>query len=150
MPDKREVYLLQKGLKYNLHPKPKYWLKTLSIEADQDAIRYLVAQDLDKLHRNSKAKPPHGTWAHIERKTLNRIETKLIDNDAIITKADKRQTLIIIKKADYDSKVREFLINNKCQKIVKDPTSRFQRKVRKSIKTYSITIRPSEDGNVQI
>lgn len=67
-----------------------------------------------------------------------------MDNDAIITKADKGQSLIIIKKAEYDSKVQQFLINNNFQTIAKDPTSRFQREVRKTIKTCPIIIPPSE------
>jgi hypothetical protein len=61
-----ENRLLQTGLKYNLHTKPKQWLKTLAIEAetaislipapDQEAIQYLIAQNLEKLHRNNNHK----------------------------------------------------------------------------------------------
>ena len=29
-----EEHLLQKGLKYNIHPKPKNWINTLAIEAE--------------------------------------------------------------------------------------------------------------------
>jgi hypothetical protein len=36
-----ESRLLQKGLNYNLHEKPNYWLKTLAIEAFHHKIRML-------------------------------------------------------------------------------------------------------------
>jgi hypothetical protein len=60
-----EVYELQgcaetdKGLKYNLHSKPKTWIKTLAMEADtairtlpekdKAYVRQLVAKDIQKL-----------------------------------------------------------------------------------------------------
>jgi predicted transport protein len=51
-----ELHLLEKGLKYNLHKKPKDWIKTLALEADtainnipernQPYMKQLVANNL--------------------------------------------------------------------------------------------------------
>jgi hypothetical protein len=61
-----ETQLLDKGLKYNLHVKPKGWIKTLAIEADttiskmnvrdQPYIRQLVAKNIQKLINKQKMK----------------------------------------------------------------------------------------------
>ena len=55
--------LLQKGLKYNLHSKPKNWIQNLALEAktainlvpssEQDVHRMLVADRIDKLQLHS-------------------------------------------------------------------------------------------------
>ena len=40
-----------------------------------------------------------------ENKTLKQIKTKLIDNNALITKADKGKTVVVIDRDEYTSKV---------------------------------------------
>lgn len=50
-----QMFLLQKGLKYNLHHKPLHWINKLALEAEtavqlipkhnQDIIRYQVAKN---------------------------------------------------------------------------------------------------------
>ena len=56
-----EMTLLNKGLKYNLNYKRKYWLSNLAIEAEaaittlptheQEHTRYQVAHNLQKLYK---------------------------------------------------------------------------------------------------
>jgi hypothetical protein len=56
--------LLQKGLKYNIHVKPKHWIKTLALEAevavsllptiDKEPIRYQIAKRIDKIAAESQ------------------------------------------------------------------------------------------------
>jgi hypothetical protein len=41
---REELEFLNKGLKYNLHKKPKTWIKTLALEADT-AIRSLPQEN---------------------------------------------------------------------------------------------------------
>jgi hypothetical protein len=58
---KSETSLLQKGLKYNLHPKPKNWLQNLALEAEtaittlppneREAYRKLTANRIDTLQK---------------------------------------------------------------------------------------------------
>jgi hypothetical protein len=59
-----ELTLLQKGLKYNIHPAPKQWIKNLGMEAetavnllphtDRNPIRYQIAKAIEKLEKTNK------------------------------------------------------------------------------------------------
>ena len=127
-----ENTLLQKVLKYNLHIKPKNWIKTIALEAEtanqslpieeRNPIRYLVAKSLDKLPH----KHPYHTTAN-EHRTLRSIRDKLIQNNCMITKADKGQTLIVITKDAYESKIYNFLQDNKFIQTPRDPTAFYTR-----------------------
>jgi hypothetical protein len=56
-----EDILLQKGLKHNLHHKPKQWISTLAIEPENSItllptlhhgpLRYLAAQNIEQLYQ---------------------------------------------------------------------------------------------------
>jgi hypothetical protein len=71
-----EMTLLNKGLKYNLHHKPKQWLQTLAIEADaainliapheQAYIRQTVANKL-KMLINKEKQTRHKTRSNGEK-----------------------------------------------------------------------------------
>jgi hypothetical protein len=64
-----ETALPQKGLKYNLHSKPKIWTQTLGLEAEtaitllpsieQDVYRKLVADRIGKLQQQNLPHEPH-------------------------------------------------------------------------------------------
>jgi len=92
--NKNENILLQKGLKYNLHIKPKNWLKTIALEAEtainllpieeRNPIRYLVAKSLDKIPHTI----PYNTIVN-EYRILRCIREKLLQNNSMVTKADK-------------------------------------------------------------
>ena len=61
-----ELALLNKGLKYNLHHKPKQWITTLALEAEtaisylppgeQEPIRYQVNKQIQRLFQNTEIK----------------------------------------------------------------------------------------------
>ena len=68
-----------------------------------------------------------------EHRILRGIRGKLLQNNSLITRADKGQTLIIITKDAYDSKIYDFLCSNDFVKISKDPTNLFTRETRKII-----------------
>jgi hypothetical protein len=82
---------------------------------DQEPIRYQIAKDLDRLARTSNQKTSYNTLAYKEKRILKGIREKLNCNNATITKADKGQSLIIIDKIAYDSKILNFLNNNNFQ-----------------------------------
>jgi hypothetical protein len=117
-----ENKLLQKGLKYNLCIPPKQQLRTLAIEAetavnllptpDQDPIRYIIAKTLDKLANKTLLNFPTDSSVNQKKKskriTINRIKNKLKQH-AILTKADKGHSIIIVKKVDYDAKIQDFI-----------------------------------------
>jgi hypothetical protein len=105
-----EKTLLSKGLKYNMHHKQEYWMKTLAIEADsainllnpqeQAYMRQREAQGLRRLIDKDTRNKTHSTQmtklASIENKVTQNLQRKLENNNLMITKADKGNTLIII------------------------------------------------------
>jgi hypothetical protein len=116
----REETLLQKGPKYNLHNKPKNWLRNLALETETaishrpptewDVYRKLAAKRISTLQKNSNPLHTHNT--HQETKLIESIKTKLHENKAMITRADKGNSLIILT-------------------ITKNPTNSFQSQIRK-------------------
>jgi len=126
-----EMRLLHKGLKYNTHAKKKDWIQTLMLEAEtaitqlpaieRDVYRKLVADRIDMLQRHN---PTHRT--HPEAKVINSIQRKLKDDDALITRADKGNSIVILPTHQYETKLQDFLRNNDFHTITTDPTTTFQ------------------------
>jgi len=138
-----ETNLLQKGLKYNTHAKQKNWLQNLALEAEtaitqlptteRDAYRKLVAKRIETLQRENKTKPEN-RHTHPEAKIIKSIQTKLRDNNAVIARADKGNSIVILPKTQYQSKIQDFLHANNFHTTKTDPTKTFQTQVRKTIK----------------
>jgi hypothetical protein len=136
-----EMELLQKGPKFNLHSKKKNWLQNLALEAetavtllpttDRDVYRKLIADRIDTLqnHNTTQLK----TKKHPEANTINSIQTKLKENQAMITTADKGNSLVILPIQTYESKIQEFLSGNNFQTTTTDPTKAFQAQIRRTI-----------------
>jgi hypothetical protein len=98
-----ELQLLDKGLKYNLHYKPKTWIKTLAMEADtvirelpekdqgymkqlaNKITRIIMKEDRNNESRNRKLK--HTKREYHEWRTIKSIKQKLTCNQLIVTKA---------------------------------------------------------------
>ena len=57
-----------------------------------------------------------------EFKILKQIKTKLIENNALITKADIGKTLVIMDSESYTMKVNDFISNNNIITLKFDPT----------------------------
>jgi hypothetical protein len=140
--------LLNKGLKYNLHHKHYNWIKTLAIEADtavnqiniteQAYMRQLVANKLQKLinqekTKNNNKKAYATKQAKYEKQLVWNIKKKINENDLIITKADKGNTLIIMKQDEYNQKTTEFMVNNNYIALTQDQTKKQQRTIRNTI-----------------
>jgi len=68
-----------------------------------------------------------------EYKIINQIKRKLSDTSAIITKADKGNSTIIIYKNDYNNKVQDFITNNNFTQLTHDATDKLQRNIRTAI-----------------
>ena len=72
--------------------------------------------------------------------TLDKIKEKLNTNNATITKADKRHSILIIPMNLYYEKVQNFIQTNEFQHINKDLTTKFQKDVRTTIQDCPQTI----------
>jgi hypothetical protein len=138
-----ENALLQEGLKYNLYDKPKQWLHKLAIEVktavtllpppDQNPARYLIAKNLERPALNCKQKVTSYNNSYAEKSLIDGIKEKLQQNNAIVTNADKGGSIIVVDKADYESKILQFLTCNQFQTIRKGPTRKFQAMIRKAV-----------------
>jgi len=60
---------------------------------------------------------------------------KLEHNNAIISKADKGNSIVILYLNDYQLKIQEFIEKNNFTILEKDPTNLFQNKIKTTIKT---------------
>jgi hypothetical protein len=119
----QELHLLNKGLQYNLHYKQKSWIKTLALEAEtalchldineQEQMRHLVANNLKHLIKNQSWNSKNTKY---EWNIIKSIKQKLLDNNSIMTQADKGKTIVITHKQEYDQYIDTF-INNNCLKI---------------------------------
>jgi hypothetical protein len=69
---------------------------------------------------------------------------KIIDNKLILTQADKGKTIVILYQQEYDQKVVHFMECNHMSEITKDPTEKYQTKIRKQI-NKSDTILPTTE-----
>jgi hypothetical protein len=101
---------LNKGLKYNLSYKNKNWIQTLALETEtaiaelppppspeQESIRVRAAYNIKLLYKQQFSnKPYNSSHAIKEYCTLNQIKEKLRANEAIISKADKGNSTVIM------------------------------------------------------
>jgi len=146
-----ELELLNKGLKYNLNHKKKSWIKDLATEAktaitkiqsaDQDYVRCLVARNIEQLYRQYNSNKNHYMQkTYAEMHTINSIKAKLSDNNVMILRAEKGNTIVVCHTNDHYSKTEEFILNNQFSNIRNDPTNAFQKEIRKIVNRCSITI----------
>jgi hypothetical protein len=146
-----EMALLQKGPKYNLHNKPKTWIQNLALEAEtaisqlpiseRETYRQRTAERITILQDNNKLTPPNFS-TQTERKTIQNIKTKLNNNEAMIAKADKSNSLVILPIPQYETKIDNFIKENQFQTKATDPTKSFQSQVRKVINNSKSLIPP--------
>jgi hypothetical protein len=57
------------------------------------------------------------------------MKEKIMNNDLIITKADKGKTIVIMEQNKYEKFIQEFLIDNKYTTLQHDPTKQCQRSI---------------------
>ena len=105
--------LLNNGIKYNLNHRNKCWIRKLGLEAE-NAITLLPLKEQVFMH-NQAAKQIQRIQAqqttnsanihkvhNAETKILNRIKEKLHRHKAMITKADKCNSTVILYFKDYE------------------------------------------------
>jgi hypothetical protein len=154
----QEIQLLSKGLKYNLHHKHSNWIKTLALEVDtainlldtkhQEYMRQTVANKTETLIKCEQLKKQRKTTnkdkqAQHEKKLITNIKNKMKQNSLTITKADKRNTLIIIDINHYNQKIDNFITNNKYTKLNKAHTKQ-QKTIRTTINTCKTIIKQTD------
>jgi hypothetical protein len=149
-----EMTLLNKGLKYNLSHKNKNWTETLALEpetalsllptTEQDFIRCQVA-NIKQLYNKSKSHQLINTITMKKEKAIiNKLKEKLENNEAMITKADKGNSIVIIYQNNYQENVLHFINDNNFTNMTNDPTQNFQKEIRKTINDCPQLIKKNE------
>jgi hypothetical protein len=79
-----------------------------------------------------------------ERKIINQIKDKLNENNAMITKVAKDNSIIIIYQTEYNSNVKKFIEDNNFTTGNKDLAKMFQKEIRNNINQCQLII-PKEE-----
>jgi len=146
-----ELTLLNKGLKYNLGHKHKHRIRVLGLEAEcaitllppeeQEYTRYKVAKQLKKLQTQQISHRRYDSRKKSEElKVLNLIKDKLNRNKALITKANKGNTIVIIYQKEYEKNVADFILNNGVDEVDGTITTKFQEDLRSTINNCKLLI----------
>ena len=147
-----EISLLNKGLKYNLGHRQKNWIKNLGLEAEcavalfpleeQDFIRHRVAKQINRICTQL---PTHNMLTRkqiMELRAVRSIKDKLRMNNAIITKADKGNSIVISYDSIYRNKVQDFIHKNGATETCNNKTTMFQKEVKHTLTLCKILIHP--------
>jgi hypothetical protein len=86
----------------------------------------------------------HGKKEHTEWNIIKNIKQKLTHNHSIITKVDKGNTLIILKKDDYINKLDNFINNNNFTQLPNNITNKVQQMTRNCINNCRNIIKQKE------
>jgi hypothetical protein len=131
-----ETILLSKGLSYNLPRFNNNYLvhevvnaeatiRMLSDTNTQNEARTIINNKLNRLLKfnniNQRLKDKYSSdYRHIRN-----IKDKMNDNNVIITKADKGNTVVLLPHQEYINKIHEFIVSNKIETLAEDPTKRY-------------------------
>lgn len=145
-----EENFLGNSIKYNLnldHQKHNIKEDLLNLEISirqqeddrQEHFRHNLIHEVNKLKLENK-RPNTKRKTKEDLSLIDSIAEKLKENDAILTKADKGNSIVIIKKNDYQHKVSTFLEKGKFKLLTKDPTETFTKTTNSTIsKCKSVT-----------
>jgi hypothetical protein len=75
-----------------------------------------------------------------EPELVNQIKDRLRKNKALITKADKGNTIVIIYCKDYDQKILNFISENKATEVNNNITTKFQTDLRSTLNNCKQTV----------
>jgi hypothetical protein len=135
--------------------KPKNWINNLALEAEtvlahlpyteQEGLRFQIARNIQSLHKHQENNYGHNTnKMNLEKHTIHSIKNKLQSNNAIITKADKGNTIVITYQQEYCKKIGEFIGENSLIKMNNDSTRIFQKKVRNASNECQVIVHNDE------
>jgi hypothetical protein len=105
---------------------------------ERDMYRKLVANHIDRLQQQN---PTHKS--HPETKLIKSIQTKLQEKNAMITRANKGNSIVILPTHHYENKIEKFLSDNNFHTVTADPTNTFRTQVRNTV-NQSETLIPKD------
>lgn len=142
--DNDEWHLLQKGNKYTVRgPVKSRDIKILLAEVrnvmntaklsrpQQDLVNSKIFESLTL--RKAYHGSVHRNKGKDDSRIITAINRKLKENNALILKADKGNTLVIWYADTYITKVKEFFDNNGIIQLTYDPTKAFVRRLKSTL-----------------
>ena len=103
----------------------------------QAPLRILATK---KLKQISASDNHHNVMAKRQTYILKNINSKLEKENAMVAKADKGKTCVIIYTDEYNKKVHNFLNENNFQKLQKDPTDKYQKLITKTLQHSNLIV----------
>ena len=148
--NKSELDFLEKGLKYCPNTNNAKDIELLATKTElildfaQKSLqdKYITAQ---KLNSNNML-----THNNRESRMLKQVKTKIDANDLTISKADKGNTLTIMTRTHYQSKMEEMINSDEFVKLKSDPTNAFHRSINKEINNYTNIFPNNNPQNLKI
>lgn len=143
-----ELHTLSKGLNFSVKPnigvaKIKELLayskialdnyKGLTVEKNNISCKLYELFKTELSGQNRKA--VNNDFINI--RSINR---KLKENECIVVKADKGNTVVVMEKKDYIQKTLDFFSSNNIVRIEKDPTPKYQDAVKKFVKNCNFLL----------
>ena len=119
-------------------------IKCIDNQDWQNEIRILINNKLkDKIRNmpfNKNLQRLQNKHEH-EISKLKNIERKLKNNEAIVTNADKGNTLVIMQRSDYNVKVNNFISSDNYEALSEDPTKKYTLSLNAQIENSKLFIR---------
>ncbi|XP_071439514.1 uncharacterized protein, partial [Hetaerina americana] len=147
--DSSEMDLLQKGLKFAPnHPLTQRTLKSLivdcevSLRKEKVGLKQICADIITSRITDLDTVQPKKVT--LQKKVLRSIQSKIEDEDLIISKADKGNSVVILNKSLYVDKCIDVLTNNPFVLIPRDPTARFHNSVKSALSACKTLFKDSE------
>ena len=139
-----EIETLNRGLKFNL-PKinkmnidnevinAEAAIKTIPTQDSQNETRVIINKKLKQIIKTNGTNTKSQNKFRKHAKNIKNIKQKLTDNNAIITKSDKGNTVVIINQQEYIQKSLDFIKDNNIKIIQSDPTKKYVKEINNAI-----------------
>lgn len=136
-----ECSLLEKGLKYNMQPVvSKKPLQSLAVDSEMaivrskkdEAVKHLVASNIKQAFTSSTT----SLISH-DTRIYRSLQNKIQQNDLVVSKADKGNTVVILERNSYIQKVNDVIQGSDFEKLRSDPTRIFTEQLKNVTKHVS-------------
>jgi hypothetical protein len=136
-----EVSLLNKGLKYNLKPQiNQRTLEGLAVDVEiavvsskKDHLTKNLATNITANQIKTAVRQSNRVSSNPEYHIYKTLSQKITENNLIVSKADKGNTVVVMERSNYIHKVEEIIHNDDFVLLQSDPTKRFASEIKEAI-----------------
>lgn len=147
-----EKTLLEKGYKHSFEMNDRKKIESIVIDTETALANIPIEKQRDlkkQIASTIKNTYMEETRTHNNTQTQNfralkDLNTKLKNNDVVHTRADKGNSIVLINNKDYINKTLEFITDNNIIEIDKDPTDKFQQKIKTITKQSDLILTESQ------